>query len=102
MALSYTERYQLVNNDNFWQRVQLALWITSVGVLDENANTPDHDNRLIRANRYLSGNLIKQEERMLINTRLIGTAQVGDAGMAITDAALQQVVNNMFNQLPVN
>lgn len=102
MALSYLERFQLVNDDSFWRRVQLALWVTSVGVLDENANTPDHANRLTRANRYLSGNVIGSDEKLLINTRLVANATVGDQGMDIADSALQNIVNNMFNQLPVN
>lgn len=102
MALSYLERFQLVNDDSFWRRIQLALWITSVGVLDENANVPDHANRVTRANRYLSGNVIQADEKLLINTRLVANSTIGDQGMAIADTALQNIVNNIFNQLPVN
>ena len=96
--LTYLERYRLINDDTFSQRVKLALSVTSIGVVDENPNTPNHAARLVKANQFLT-NSFPVDEMRSINLRLMANQTVGAQGMDVTDAALQSAVDNIFNDL---
>ena len=96
--LTYLERYRLINDDTFTQRVKLALSVTSIGVVDENVNTPKHAERLVKANQFLA-NTFPVDEMRSINLRLMANQTVGAQGMDVTDSALQQAVDQLFNDL---
>ena len=96
--LNYLERYALMRNDQFRSRIQVTLWIVCTEVLDENANTPNHAARAAKAEALLKSEADVDTMRKL-QLRLVANDAVGGQGMDVTDAALKNAIDGLFNAL---
>ena len=96
--LTYIERFQLSNNSTFKQRIQLALWIVCIDVIDENANVPNHAAREALATELLKGEADTDTMRKL-TFRLVANDSIGGQGADVTDSALKNAVSSAFNSL---
>lgn len=93
--MSYMERRALVEDTRFHAKLQMALWIAAVDVLnDSNASAP----RRQWANRTLRGAADADAMRR-VAIRASANATIGAAGINASDSDIQFVVNGMVDEL---
>lgn len=98
MAVSYLERFSLIENVNFHKRIQVAIWTASAVVLVEDAGVPNHADRLTYARKALAGNIAPEALRR-IALRLLTDANVATDGESVTDANLQIAIDALYDEL---
>lgn len=96
--MDYNGRYALTENGTFQRRLQMAIWIAAVDVLNEAAGVPNHAARKTWANKALKG---PQDSDVLrrVSIRCSANASIGIAGEAATDDDIQFVVNSLVDEL---
>ena len=94
---TYSERFDLVESAAFKKRIQTAVWVAAVGVIDEDPATGNHANRLTWARDQLKGPLdLPVARRVAIYLVGSGVDQV------TTDADLQTEIDAIVNTLANN
>lgn len=96
--MDYNGRYALTENGTFQRRLNMALWIAAVDVLNENAGTANHAARVVWARRALKG---PQDADVIrrVSIRCSANASIGAAGEQATDSDIQFVVNSLVDEL---
>lgn len=96
--MDYNGRYALTENGTFQRRLQMAIWIAAVDVLNEVDTTPNHASRLTWAKRSLKG---PQDTDVIrrVSIRCSANSAIGIAGEAATDSDIQYVVNSLVDEL---
>ena len=93
--MDYNGRYALTENGTFQRRLQMALWIAAVDVLNE---LPVVAARRTWATKALKG---PQDSDVLrrVSIRCSANASIGAAGEQATDSDIQFVVNSLVDEL---
>lgn len=96
--MDYNGRYALTENGTFQRRLQMALWIAAVDVLNEDAGTTNHTARATWAGKALKG---PQDSDVLrrVSIRCSANASIGAAGEQASDSDIQFVVNSLVDEL---
>ena len=96
--MDYNGRYALTENGTFQRRLQMAMWIAAVDVLNEAAGTVNHAARKTWANKALKG---PQDSDILrrVSIRCSANSAIGAAGEQATDSDIQFVVNYLVDEL---
>lgn len=92
---TYLERFNLVRNSEFTNRIQTALWIKAVDVASDQ-NAPAGDRQF--AVKVLKG-VADGDRMMMLAIICTANAAIGAAGMAATDDDIQFVVSQNFSRL---
>jgi len=93
--MDYADRFKLVDNLTFRQRLQVAAWIAAGAVVTESESTPNHDARVAWAKRALKGPL-EADEMRLVAIRCTANPAINEKA---SDDDLQFVVNGMIDEL---
>lgn len=96
--MTYLTRFDLINNGQFRNRLQMALWIAASDVLKEAANTTNHSNRLEWAKDALQ-HVSDATEMQAVAVRATTNASIGANGNDSTDGDIQFVVNSLIDEL---
>jgi hypothetical protein len=96
--MDYAGRYNLVSDNTFRNRLQMALWIAAADILIEDGATPNHVDRVNWANTALQGTA-GSSEMQVTSIRASANASIGASGLDATDGDIQYVVNGLINEL---
>lgn len=96
--MSYLDRYQLTENGQFRNKLQMAVWIAALDVINESAGTPNHAARLIWATKMLKGSMDTDVVRK-VAIRASANATIGAAGVGALDSDIQFVINGLVDEL---
>jgi hypothetical protein len=96
--MDYAGRYNLVSDNTFRNRLQMALWIAAADILIEDGGTANHVDRVNWANIALQGEATAEELRVT-SIRASANAAIGALGLDATDGDIQYVVNGLINEL---
>lgn len=91
---TYAQRYALIANEEFWQRVYVALLVASNDIVNEPESTPQHTKRMRLADLVIRDAL--KTPRKLILTRVLLNPTIDGAS---SDNDIQFQVNGMINAL---
>ena len=96
--MSYLARYQLTENCTFRNKLQMAVWIAALDVINESSATPNHAARLIWATKMLRG-VMDTDVARKVAIRASANATIGAAGEAALDSDIQFVINGLVDEL---
>lgn len=98
MALTYLERFQLLRNNQWNERVQIAVWAAAVEIINEDPQPENYAGRATYAETLLAGQSSSELLRRL-SIRLLADETVGSDGMDAADADMQTVVSAIISDL---
>ena len=94
----FKDRFALVTDGPFTNRLQMAVWIAACDIIIEAPGTVNHAARLAWANKQLKGEMDNDKMR-IVAIRVSANASIGSQGANAPDADIQFVVNGLINEL---